>query len=163
MTSAGVGRFVIAKRVLPKAISPTFKGSKMDVFPKSDRSRVMRSVRSRDTGPELSVRRLLWALGYRYRLCAADLSGRPDIVFRSRRKVIFVHGCFWHQHDCNAAARPTSNIEYWNRKLDANRDRDRKNLAALKGTGWKVLVLWTCQIQNRAKLEDRLRHFLGER
>jgi DNA mismatch endonuclease (patch repair protein) len=133
----------------------------MDVVSKRARSRIMRSVHSCDTGPEMSVRRILWALGYRYRLHSADLPGRPDIVFRSRRRVIFVHGCFWHQHDCGAGARPSSNASYWNRKLDGNMNRDERNMSALTQTGWKVLVLWECQIQNRAKLKYRLLRFLG--
>jgi DNA mismatch endonuclease (patch repair protein) len=138
-------------------------------MPKNNRSaagqrRIMQAIRSKDTKPELRVRRLLHRLGYRFRVHLKDLPGKPDIVFTARRKVIFVHGCFWHGHDdpaCPDSRRPQSNTGYWNPKLDQNMARDRANLKALENTGWNVLVLWACQIANDAQLEDHLVTFLG--
>src|SRR3954449_4324734 len=102
----------------------------------------MGRIRGRNTAPELVVRRLVSGLGYRYRLHVTKLPGKPDIVFSGRRKVIFVHGCFWHGHDgCTRAQRPTSNVEFWRKKLDANRGRDAKQLRALKEAGWEPLVV----------------------
>lgn len=110
----------------------------------------MRAVRSRDTKPELVVRRLLHAMGYRYRLHRRDLPGAPDIVFPGRRKIIFVHGCFWHGHDCARGARlPATNVDYWRSKIARNVTRDADNIAALKAAGWEVLVVWECQLKAR--------------
>lgn len=121
----------------------------------------MGRVRSRDTGPEMIVRRMVHALGYRYRLHAPDLPGKPDLVFRPRRKVIFVHGCFWHRHpNCALARLPKSREEFWLPKLDANRQRDIKNERALLDVGWKVLTIWECELADIAKLETRIRRFL---
>lgn len=121
----------------------------------------MARVRSRDTAPELLVRRLLWRMGYRYRLHCAGLPGKPDIVFASRRKAILVHGCFWHGHDCKRGARaPRANADYWARKIGGNRDRDARNLTALADLGWRALVLWECELADEAALEQTLRDFL---
>jgi len=121
----------------------------------------MRSVRSRDTKPELLVRRAVTALGYRYRLHKATLPGKPDLVFASRRKVIFVHGCFWHGHDCARGARePKSNVDYWAAKVRRNRERDAKTIAALHDAGWKVLIVWECETKDRDQLTNRLSQFL---
>ena len=123
----------------------------------------MRAVKGRDTGPEVMVRRLLHGLGYRYSLCRKDLPGKPDIVFTKRGKVIFVNGCFWHGHPCRRGARvPKSNQEYWVKKVSRNKERDVKNLAALKSQGWKALVVWECETQNKAKLEKRVVKFLSK-
>lgn len=123
----------------------------------------MRAVKGRDTGPEVTVRRLLHGLGYRYSLCRKDLPGKPDIVFRKKGKVIFVNGCFWHGHCCRRGARvPKSNQEYWAKKVSGNRERDAKNLAALRDEGWKSLVVWECQTRNKAKLEKRVEKFLSQ-
>lgn len=122
------------------------------------RSRTMRAVRSQDTGAEMTVRRFLHAQGLRFRLHDKRLPGTPDIVFASRRIVIFVHGCFWHQHpDCPAAVRPQSNTEYWSRKLDGNVARDARHLTALQNQGWTVLVIWECETCNAQKLADLAR------
>lgn len=122
----------------------------------------MRAVHSKDTTPELTVRRLLTALGYRYRIHAATLPGVPDVAFPSRRKAIFVHGCFWHGHACKRGARePKSNVDYWRRKIQRNRERDARALAALQLSGWQVLVVWECETGNRSWLADQLRDFLG--
>lgn len=125
----------------------------------AQRSRIMRAVKSRDTNPELAVRRLLHSMGYRYRLHRPGLPGKPDIVFSSRRKVIFVHGCFWHGHDCARGARvPASNTEYWTAKIGRNVARDRGTLAQLTDAGWAVLVLWECELGDG--LAERLKGFL---
>jgi DNA mismatch endonuclease, patch repair protein len=121
----------------------------------------MARVRSKNTRPELFVRKLVFALGYRYRLHVGNLPGRPDLVFRKRRKVIFVHGCFWHRHNACALARlPKSRIEFWLPKLEGNKRRDRRNKRALAKEGWKVLTIWECQLRNTAKLQKILGRFL---
>lgn len=118
------------------------------------RSRTMRAVRSRDTAPEMTVRRFLHAAGLRYRLHDRRLPGVPDLIFPGRRTVVFVHGCFWHQHpDCPAAARPQSRADYWTHKLDGNIARDARHRAELESAGWRVLVIWECETRNRAALE----------
>lgn len=124
----------------------------------------MRAVRGRDTAAELSVRRLLHGLGYRFRLHARDLPGRPDIVFRARRRIIEVRGCFWHRHPdatCRNAVLPATRREWWAEKLDANVARDARNLTALEAGGWQVLVLWECELSDSAALVHRLAAFLG--
>lgn len=123
----------------------------------------MRSIRSKDTGPELRVRRLAHRLGYRYRLHRADLPGTPDLVFSGRKKVIFVHGCFWHCHPgCRRARKPKSRLDYWIPKLERNVQRDRDCLAKVTAAGWQALVLWECETDNEAKLAERLLAFLGD-
>ena len=123
----------------------------------------MRRVRGKDTTPEMIVRRIVHRLGYRYRLHADDLPGKPDLVLPSRGKVIFVHGCFWHQHSCTRGDRmPSSNQDYWLRKLEGNRRRDRRHRAALKRAGWQVLVVWECQTKKLDKLAARLTAFLDD-
>ncbi|OFW16368.1 MAG: very short patch repair endonuclease [Acidobacteria bacterium RIFCSPLOWO2_02_FULL_59_13] len=121
----------------------------------------MGRVRSRDTGPELTVRRLVHSLGYRYRLHARDLPGHPDLVFRPRMKVIFIHGCFWHRHhDCELTRMPKSRQGFWFAKFKANRLRDRRTERALRRAGWQVLTVWECEIQDAQALEKRIRRFL---
>jgi DNA mismatch endonuclease, patch repair protein len=109
------------------------------------RHRIMQSVKTRDTGPELLVRRLLHRLGYRYRLNERKLPGRPDIVFPRARKAIFVHGCFWHGHDCRKGHAPKSRLEYWGPKLNANKQRDAVQADRLQELGWSVLTVWQCE------------------
>lgn len=122
----------------------------------------MRAVRSRDTKPEMAVRRLLHRLGYRYRLHRKDLPGTPDIVFGSRRKVIFVHGCFWHGHSCPRGARlPATNVDYWRNKIDRNVKRHAKQTEQLRAAGWATLVIWECQTASQQALMERLRAFLS--
>ena len=121
----------------------------------------MRAVRSRDTAPEMVVRRAVTALGYRYRLHKASLPGKPDLVFAPRRKAIFVHGCFWHGHDCKRGARePKANAQYWRAKVQRNRERDTRSLKALESAGWSVLVIWECETRAVAPLTERLADFL---
>jgi DNA mismatch endonuclease (patch repair protein) len=124
------------------------------------RSRIMARVRGSNTKPELLVRRVAHRLGYHYRLHVADLPGRPDLVFRSRRKVIFVHGCFWHQHDCKRGTRPKDNEEFWSKKLNRNLARDAEITQSLIASGWKVMVVWECQTHDETKLAKRLDRFL---
>lgn len=122
----------------------------------------MARVRARDTKPEMIVRRLLHAMGYRYRLHARELPGKPDLVFRPRRKAIFVHGCFWHGHDCPRGSRtPTANGEYWAAKIARNRARDTSVLERLAAAGWLALTLWECELRDQSSLAARLRAFLG--
>lgn len=119
---------------------------------------MMAKVRGRNTKPEIAVRQALFREGYRFRLHRADLPGRPDIVLSRYRQAVFVHGCFWHGHDCpKGQQRPSSNVAFWNRKLDGNADRDRRNHAALEGAGWNVTVIWECQLNADAhRLLERL-------
>jgi DNA mismatch endonuclease (patch repair protein) len=127
------------------------------------RSANMARIRGKDTKPEMAVRRLTHSLGYRYRVHRKDLPGKPDLVFGPRRKVIFVHGCFWHQHTlavCLDGRRPKSNTGYWSPKLDRNVARDAEHVAALDAAGWQVLVIWECETKDLALLEERLVMFL---
>lgn len=133
----------------------------MDNLSRAERSEIMARVRSTDTRPEMLVRKMVYALGYRYRLHARDLPGHPDIVFRKRAKVIFVHGCFWHRHaGCALARLPKSRLDFWLPKLEGNRKRDERNKRQLQRTGWKVLTIWECQLNRPARLADRIRRFL---
>src|ERR1039458_1292243 len=127
-----------------------------------DRSANMRAIRSKGKKPELMVRSLVHSLGYRFRLHRKDLPGKPDLVFGPRRKVIFVHGCFWHSHGCKTAHVPKSNQEYWEPKLRRNKMRDKKNIELLVADGWKILVIWECETRDEDRLEKRLTAFLGE-
>jgi len=121
----------------------------------------MRRIKSKDSTPELTVRHLVHRLGYRYRLHDHNLPGRPDLVFRGRRKIIFVHGCFWHVHrHCKLAHVPASRQEYWQPKLQRNRARDGMHRRALKQLGWSVLIVWECEVSS-ARLTERIRRFLG--
>lgn len=132
-----------------------------DVYSPEKRSAVMRRVKGRDTTPELKVRRLLTALGARYRLHRKDLPGKPDIVMAGRRLAIFVHGCFWHGHDCARGARvPKANRDYWLGKVGRNRERDVTNRAALEAAGWRVETVWECEMKDEAALTERLRALL---
>jgi DNA mismatch endonuclease (patch repair protein) len=133
-----------------------------DVFDPVKRASVMRRVKSRDTGPEKTVRRLLTGLGVRYRLHRKELAGKPDIVMAGRRLAIFVHGCFWHGHDCARGARvPQQNRDYWLAKVARNRDRDVASRAALEASGWRVEVIWECELKDEAGLKARLVEMLA--
>jgi DNA mismatch endonuclease (patch repair protein) len=129
--------------------------------PSELRSRIMRAVKGSDTGPEMLVRRLAFGMGYRYRLHRKDLPGKPDLVFVARRKVVFVHGCFWHGHDCARGARtPKQNVEYWTNKIARNKERDAAHLIALKALGWHSLIIWECELKEPEKVQRRLSQFL---
>jgi len=133
-----------------------------DVYPPAKRSAVMARVKGRDTAPEWVVRRLLWSLGARYRLHAKGLPGKPDIVMAGRRLVVFVHGCFWHGHDCARGARvPKANRDYWLGKVARNRARDVETCAKLEAAGWRVETVWECELKDRPALEARLRNLIS--
>ncbi len=137
----------------------------MDTLSPSDRSQRMRLVRSKDSIAELRVRKLVYRMGYRFRLHRKDLPGTPDLVFPGLRKVVFVHGCFWHRHpdpQCKLARLPKSRLDFWEPKLMGNRVRDERNTHSLITDGWRVIVVWECQLANLAEVELRLREFLGE-
>ncbi|MBN6739423.1 DNA mismatch endonuclease Vsr [Acidithiobacillus sp. MC6.1] len=122
----------------------------------------MSKVRGKDTSLEMKVRRLLFDLGYRYRLHVSKLPGRPDIVFPGRRKIIFVHGCFWHRHPgCPKASMPKSHVEYWAEKLSRNGERDREAVRKLKEEGWGVLIVWECETKGQEALKRMLVEFLA--
>jgi DNA mismatch endonuclease (patch repair protein) len=134
----------------------------MDNLSTECRSANMRAVRSRDTQPEKLVRRLSYGLGYRYRLHTASLPGKPDLVFPGRRKVIFVHGCFWHRHNCkHGLQRPKTNTAFWAAKIAGNVRRDAENCKRLKREGWRWLIVWECETKRQDKLASRIRRFLG--
>jgi DNA mismatch endonuclease, patch repair protein len=136
----------------------------MDNLTPDQRSWNMSRVRSKDTLPELRVRRLVHALGYRYRLHSRKLIGHPDLVFGPRMKVIFVHGCFWHRHkDCVLCRMPKSKLKFWRLKLEANRKRDLSNQEKLIAMGWEFLIIWECETHKTAEIASRIRTFLGER
>ena len=132
----------------------------MDTRTPEQRRRIMRAVKTEDTGPEMTVRRMLHSHGYRYRLHRKDLPGRPDIVFKGRRKAIFVHGCFWHGHGCSKGKLPKSKLNYWQPKIEQNKARDTCNIARLEAAGWQVLVIWQCEIANGQALWLRLQEFV---
>ena len=136
----------------------------MDTLCQQERSKRMSLVRGRDTKPEMRVRRMANALGYRYRLHRRDLPGKPDLVFGPRRKVIFVHGCFWHRHPdpaCKLARLPKSRQDFWLPKLEGNRERDERNNAMLTEMGWDVLEVWECEIAEANALAKKIKGFLG--
>lgn len=131
----------------------------MDNLSKKKRSKIMAAIKSFDTRPEIQVRHLVSSLGFRYRLHCSQLPGKPDLVFPSRRKVIFVHGCFWHVHrDCVLSHIPK--YEYWRQKLAKNTDRDRAVMRALTRSGWKSLVLWECELSQLDRLSRKIVRFL---
>jgi DNA mismatch endonuclease (patch repair protein) len=133
----------------------------MDRLSTEQRSENMRRIRSNDTKPELALRTMLHKLGYRFRLHRKDLPGRPDIVFPGRLKVIFVHGCFWHQHPgCREGRVPGSRLDYWTPKLERNLVRDAANRNLLEEQGWGVLVIWECDLRNPLALSKRVKQFL---
>ncbi len=121
----------------------------------------MARVKNKDTKPEVTVRSIIHRLGFRFRKNRTDLPGRPDIVLPRYRKVIFVHGCFWHGHtNCKRATRPSSNKTFWGKKLDGNIVRDRKNIRMLRKQGWRVMTIWQCQIKHEKRLLNRIKTFL---
>jgi len=134
--------------------------AEMDRVNKTTRSKIMAAVRTRDTGAEKTVRSIVHRLGYRYSLRRHDLPGTPDLVFVGRRKVIFVHGCFWHGHVCRYGRLPKSRLSYWRPKIAVNKARDRKQTIRLRKEGWPVMIVWQCQLGHIEALERRIRGFL---
>ena len=134
----------------------------MDRMTPEQRHRCMSHIRDKETGPEWAVRRLVHALGFRYRLHVKGLPGKPDLVLARHRKVIFVHGCFWHRHkDCERARLPNSRGEFWLPKLQANATRDARNARRLRNLGWGVMTIWECQLIDIERLTSRIRRFLN--
>ncbi len=137
--------------------------TRTDNLTPEQRKHTMASVHSRDTKPEMRVRRFIHGMGYRYRLHRKDLPGNPDLVFPCRRKIVFVHGCFWHGHACRAGKkRPKTNQNYWTRKLARNRERDLENQALLGEAGWDVMVIWECELKEIEALRTRITGFLED-
>lgn len=132
-----------------------------DIFSRKKRSQIMSRVKNKDTAPEKVVRSIVHRMGYRFRLQGSGLPGNPDIVLPRHKKVIFVHGCFWHGHKgCHRSARPDSNTRFWNAKLAANMDRDKRNVRALRRAGWKPFTVWACELRREERLRSRLTKFL---
>lgn len=128
----------------------------------AQRSRTMAAVKSTNTKPEMLVRKLLYQLGYRYRLHQTHLPGKPDVVFQGRKKIIFVHGCFWHGHECKRGSRkPSTRQDYWLPKIERNQQRDNLNIEALQNSGWSILVLWECKLKDQEELTAKLKSFLA--
>ncbi len=134
----------------------------MDTRSPEQRRRIMQAVGSKDTGPEMTVRRLLHSMGYRYRLHRKELPGRPDIVFPGRKKAVLVHGCFWHWHGCPKGQLPKSRQDYWEPKLRRNRERDQEKRGELEALGWKTLTVWQCEIRDVDSLAERLSNFMQD-
>lgn len=134
----------------------------MDRLTPEHRSWLMSRIRGKDTKPELYVRRMVHAEGYRYRLHRKSLPGSPDLVFPGRKKVIFVHGCFWHQHGCKMSKMPKTRPEYWFEKLERNRMRDEKNRLELEDLGWQVLIVWECETKRYEQLKSVILGFLAQ-
>jgi DNA mismatch endonuclease, patch repair protein len=134
-----------------------------DTVSRRRRREIMSAVKGKNTAPEMAVRRLVHGMGYRYGLHRRDLPGSPDLVFRSRRKVVFVHGCFWHAHRCPAGDRiPKTRSEFWAAKIESNRRRDIRNKRELSRLGWSYMVIWECELKANVRLARRLARFLGE-
>src|SRR5262245_4550871 len=132
----------------------------MDTRTREKRSEIMSLVKGKNTSAELAVRRIVFALGYRYRLHGKYLPGRPDLVFPGKRKVLFVHGCFWHGHKCPKGRPPKSRLDYWLPKIAANEQRDSRQIAQLRSGGWKTLVVWQCELKSALQLARKVDRFL---
>ena len=136
---------------------------RMDRITSAERSAQMSLVKSKNTGPELLVRRLVHSLGYRYRLHGAKLPGKPDLVFAKRKKVVFVHGCFWHRHaGCKKATTPATRLDYWLPKFERTVERDQQSLERLSALGWSALIVWECDLKDLNALGQRLKAFLDD-
>jgi DNA mismatch endonuclease, patch repair protein len=135
----------------------------MDTVPADKRSEIMRRITSKDTKPEIIVRRIVHSLGFRYRLHKKELPGKPDLVFSKRRKLMFVHGCFWHQHDgCKSSHIPKTRRSYWKPKLNRTVFRDRENQAKLRELDWDILVIWECEVREVQQIAKKIIAFLGK-
>lgn len=133
-----------------------------DIFAPEKRHEIMQNVKTKNTAPEIKLRGLLHKNGFRFRVNRKDLPGKPDIVLPKYRAVIFVHGCFWHGHDCPRGQRPQTNADFWNQKIDRNVIRDKSDVSLLESLGWRVLIVWECEIKkkNEAVLLSRVKEFL---
>jgi DNA mismatch endonuclease (patch repair protein) len=147
--------------VSQRSIDKTRGEGLTDRVSKEKRSQIMSRIRGKNTAPELAVRKLVFSLGYRYRLHDKRLPGRPDLVFIGLKKVIFVHGCFWHQHpDCLLVTTPKTRVEFWIKKLSDNTTRDAINIKKITDMGWKSLIVWQCEIKDTNKLKEKIKDFL---
>ena len=131
-----------------------------DIYTKQKRSEIMSHISGKETKPEILVRQFLFANGFRFRKNAKDLFGKPDIVLPKYKTVIFIHGCFWHGHDCKRAALPATNTEFWKTKIGGNVERDKRDVLELEKQGWKVIVIWQCEIRNEKLRQDKLPEIL---
>ncbi len=158
-----INKFTTSSQITPQFLCKVLVID-VDSLSPSERSKRMSLVKSKDTKIELFVRKFVYKLGYRYKLHDKSLPGTPDLVFRKRKKIIFVHGCFWHRHSktCKLTRWPKSKLVFWKSKLKRNRERDLINQKELRALGWKVLVVWECQIRETDKLTDRLQAFLED-
>jgi len=133
----------------------------MDVFSKNKRSWIMSRIKGRDTKPELEIRSLVHKMGFRFRLADRTLPGNPDLRLPRLKKVIFVHGCFWHGHkNCSRAKLPLSNVQFWEEKIEKNKQRDHQNIIVLKKLGWQSLLIWQCELKNHLKVKSKIEKFL---
>ena len=136
-----------------------------DTLTQPERSKRMSLIRGKNTSPELQVRRIVHSMGFRYSLHKKDLPGKPDIVLTRLNAIIFVHGCFWHRHAasrCRLARLPKSRLDFWLPKLESNRLRDQKNMRGLRSRGWKILVVWECELRDIERIKNRIRRFLED-
>ena len=133
----------------------------MDNLSPEERSAQMAKIHSKDSKPEMFVRRLVHGMGYRYRLHRADMPGKPDMVFGPKKMVIVGHGCFWHGHNCSLGRIPKTRVEFWTAKIIANRARDEKHIEKLRANGWQALIIWECQLKDSSSVKSRIKSFLG--
>jgi DNA mismatch endonuclease (patch repair protein) len=133
-----------------------------DIYSKQKRSDIMSHISGKETKPEVLVRKFLFAHGYRFRKNVKDLSGKPDIVLPKYKTIIFIHGCFWHGHTCKRETLPTTNVEFWKNKIGGNIERDRRDIDELEKQGWRVIVVWQCEIKNIELQKERLTKLLSE-
>lgn len=149
------------KHTLQLACLFVYNNRMVDVLTEEQRKYCMSRIRGKDTKPEMVVRRLTHSLGYRYRLHVRTLPGCPDLVFPSRKKVIFVHGCFWHRHNCRyGRVKPSTRKKFWQAKLERNKERHKRNRRKLQSKGWRILTIWECQTKKPEKMIDRIVDFL---
>lgn len=134
----------------------------MDTMSPAERSQIMAKVKSKNTKPEMIVRKIAYAMGYRYRLHGKGIPGKPDLVFGWRRKVIFVHGCFWHGHDCGRCRLPKTRTSYWLEKINKNMQRDSRNQKGITAMGWQYIIIWECQLKEKEKVALAIQIFLDE-
>ncbi|MFH1871979.1 MAG: very short patch repair endonuclease [Pseudomonadota bacterium] len=156
-----MAQYLVRRADLPHRKRTKQNSTDMDRMTTEQRSRLMSRIRSKDTAPELTVRSVAHRLGYRFRLHGKDLPGKPDLVFRSRMKVIFVHGCFWHGHTCRKGRLPETRADFWLTKIQTNKARDRRVRRKLNSLGWSCLTIWECQIKHPDLLESKLKCFFG--
>lgn len=131
-----------------------------DIFTKQKRSQIMSRIHGKNTKPEMSVRKYLFAKGFRYRINDKRYSGKPDIVLPKYKTVIFVHGCFWHGHSCKKGRLPETNKEFWSNKIFVNKQRDKRNKRELEALGWNIIIIWQCEISTKQKLESKMKEVI---